>query len=92
MVYIEGNEEAAEKINGSDKLKELEDSSMKVFENAKKGAERMTGPLWVNMEGGVHLWLEDVFSTKQAVSMRFKQVSYEVGLRPPQPCDCLHKL
>lgn len=82
-VYIEGNEEAAEKINGSDKLKELADSSMKVFENAKKGAERMTGPLWVNMEGGVHLWLEDAFSTKQAVSMRFKQVSYEIGSAHP---------
>lgn len=54
-VYIEGNEEASEKNNGSDKLKELADSSMKVFESAKKGAERMTGLLWVNMEGGVHL-------------------------------------
>lgn len=82
-VYIDGNDEAAQKINDSEKLKELVDSSMKVFESAKEGAERMTGSMWVNLEGGVHLWMEDAFATQQAVSMRFKQVSYQIGSAHP---------
>ena len=82
-VYIDGNDEAAQKINESEKWKELLDSSRNMFEESKSSAERMTGSFWTNAESSTDLWLEDVFAAEQALSLRFKRVSYSMGAAHP---------
>ena len=82
-VYIDGNDDAAQKINEDAKLNELLDSTEALYEDTKSNSAEMGSTYWTNLESSVDLWMEDAFATDQALSMRFKRVSYYMGSAHP---------
>lgn len=84
-VSIEGNDAAAEKINESRKLAELLESADAEMASVTEYAQEMAESEFRPTSGGgsVHVWLEDVHATVQALSLRFKRITSYVGSAHP---------
>lgn len=86
-VYIEGNEEATEKINESAAIREARESTQKEAEAMETGIRELIASgystPWGPLTAESDLWVQDAGATKQSVSIMMKQVSFYAASAHP---------
>ena len=96
QIYIEGNEKATEKINGSRALRDLrdiaEEDALNMEDALREAAVSGASASWIENYGSgalsasSSLWVKDAGVTKQAVSIMLMESSYYPMSAHPTRC------